>query len=219
MDNTYINGVHKRGRIWGLILSFIILSYPFICCFIYGVTPDWQGLVAGLIGVIPIYWTIGLIELFTYVPMLGAGGTYLSFITGNISNLKLPVALDSLELANVKADTEEGEVVSTISIAVSSIVTTLVITVGMILIVPLAPLLESEALSASFAQILPALFGALAVVFFSKNLKIAATPVIIMLILFIFVPALNGSTVSIMVPIGAVIAIVASRILYKKGKL
>lgn len=37
-----------------------------------------------------MYWAVGIVEIFTYVPMLGAGGSYLSFVTGNISNLKLP---------------------------------------------------------------------------------------------------------------------------------
>ena len=44
---------------------------------------------------------------------------YLSFVTGNISNLKLPCALAALEQAGLKANSEEGEVVSTIAIAVS----------------------------------------------------------------------------------------------------
>ncbi|MBQ9938975.1 MAG: hypothetical protein IJO96_05525, partial [Oscillospiraceae bacterium] len=141
------------------------------------------------------------------------------FVTGNISNLKLPCAIDAMERANVKANSEEGEIISTISIAVSSIVTTLIIILGVILIIPLAPILSSEVLNAAFAQLLPALFGGLAVVFISKNLKLSIAPVILMLVLFIFVPALNASTVGIMVPVGVVFTIAVARILYKKGIL
>ena len=166
-----------------------------------------------------MYWAVGIVEIFTYVPMLGAGGTYLSFVTGNISNLKLPCAIDAMERANVKASSEEGEVISTIAIAVSSIVTTLIILIGVIAIVPLTPLLESPVLVPAFDMILPALFGGLAVVFISKNLKLSIAPVILMLVLFIFVPALNASTVGIMVPVGVLFTVAVARILYKKGVL
>ena len=164
-----------------------------------------------------MYWAVGIVEIFTYVPMLGAGGSYLSFVTGNISNLKLPCALDAMERAGVKSNSEEGEVISTIAIAVSSIVTTLIILVGVVLIIPLTPLLSSPVLAPAFSQILPALFGGLAVVFISKNAKLSVAPVLLMLVLFIFVPALNASTVGIMVPVGVIFSLVVARILYKKG--
>ena len=149
-------------------------------------------------------------ETFTYVPMLGAGGSYLSFVTGNISNLKLPVALNALEQTNANIRTEEGEIVSTVAIAVSSIVTMVIICLGVLLITPLTPILDAPVLAPAFAQILPALFGGLGVVFVSKNWKIAVAPVILMLALFIFVPALNSSTVGIMVPVGVLFTIAPS---------
>ena len=181
--------------------------------------PNWGALARGTLAILPMYWAVGIVEIFTYVPMLGAGGAYLSFVTGNISNLKLPCALDAMERAGVKANTEEGEIISTISIAVSSIVTTVIIVIGVILIIPLTPVLSSETLSVAFAQLLPALFGGLAVVFVSKNLKLAIFPMILMLVLFIFVPALNASTVGIMVPVGVLFTLAVARIMYKKGML
>ena len=166
-----------------------------------------------------MYWAVGIVETFTYVPMLGAGGSYLSFVTGNISNLKLPVALNALEQTNANIRTEEGEIVSTVAIAVSSIVTMVIICLGVLLITPLTPILDAPVLAPAFAQILPALFGGLGVVFVSKNWKIAVAPVILMLALFIFVPALNSSTVGIMVPVGVLFTIGVSRLLYKKHLL
>ncbi|MBQ4113261.1 MAG: hypothetical protein IJD38_10735, partial [Clostridia bacterium] len=155
----------------------------------------------------------------TYTPMLGVGGTYLAFVTGNLTSLKAPSALTAMENAEVKPGSEEGEVISTISIAVSSIVTTLIILVGVICIVPLTPILESPVLVPAFDMILPALFGGLAVVFISKNAKLSIAPIILMLALFIFVPALNASTVGIMVPVGVIFTVIVARILYKRGVL
>ena len=216
---TYLDSVHRDGRIWGIIICIMIFMFPVSVSLIFKVMPDWAALVQGLIATMPMYWAVGLVEIFTYVPMLGAGGAYLSFVTGNISNLKLPCAVDAMERFGVKASSEEGEIISTISIAISSIVTTFIILLGVILIIPLTPILESAILVPAFAQMLPALFGGLAVVFVSKNLKLSIAPIILMLVLFIFVPALNTGTVGIMVPVGVLFTVAVARILYKKGKL
>lgn len=218
-EMTYLNSVHRDGRIWNISVMIALFMYPILVGVLFGVLPDWHGLLMGLVATAPMYWAVAVVETFTYVPMLGAGGSYLSFVTGNISNLKLPVALNALEQAGANIRTEEGEIVSTIAIAVSSIVTTVIIILGVILITPLTPILDAPVLAPAFAQILPALFGGLGVVFVSKNWKIAVAPVVLMLALFIFVPALNASTVGIMVPVGVLFTIGVSRILYKKHVL
>lgn len=214
---SYMDSVHFYGRTWGIIVAAVLISFPILLSLIFKTLPNGEVLIKGLIATAPMYWAVGIVEIFTYVPMLGAGGTYLSFVTGNISNLKLPCAIDAMERAGVKSTSEEGEVISTISIAVSSIVTTLIIIIGVICIVPLTPILESPVLEPAFDMILPALFGGLAVVFISKNLKLSIAPIILMLVLFIFVPALNAGTVGIMVPVGVIFTVAVARILYKKG--
>ena len=216
---SYLDSVHYYGRIWGFTACALILVVPFILMLVFQTLPDWNGVLGGIISVAPIFWTVGAIEVFTYIPMLGAGSSYLSFVTGNITNLKAPCALECMESAGVKSGTEEGEIISTIATAVSSIVTTLVICVGVALIVPLTPILSMPELQPAFANILPALFGGLGVVYISKNWKIAIVPVLLMLVLFITIPALNAGMVGIMVPVGALVAIGASRIMYKKGWL
>ena len=214
---SYMDSVHRDGRIWNISMMFVLFAFPIAVWIIFGEAPDWKGVALGLLETAPMYWAVGVVEVFTYIPMLGAGGSYLSFVTGNISNLKLPCAISALENANVSTKSEEGEIISTIAIAVSSIVTTLIIVIGVILIIPLQPLLSSEVLKPAFDQMLPALFGALGVALISKNWKIAIAPIVLMLALFVFVPALNSGTVGIMVPVGVLFTIAVSRILYKKG--
>ena len=214
-----MESVHHSGRVWGIIGAVVLLCFPLLLSVIFQTAPNGEILLKGILATAPMYWAVGVIETITYIPMLGAGGSYLSFVTGNISNLKLPCALNALENAEVKSQSEEGEIISTIAIAVSSIVTTLIIILGVILIVPLTPILSSEVLKPAFDQMLPALFGGLGVVFVSRNLKLAIAPVLLMLILFVFVPALNAGTVGIMVPVGVIFTIVYARIIYKKGWL
>ena len=212
-----MESVHHSGRVWGIIVALVLLAFPLVLSLVFQTLPDFNVLLKGIIATAPMYWAVGIVEIFTYVPMLGAGGTYLSFVTGNISNLKLPCAIDAMERAGVKASDEEGEVISTIAIAVSSIVTTVIIIIGVVCIVPLTPVLESPVLVPAFDMILPALFGGLAVVFISKNLRLSIAPIVLMLALFIFVPALDSSTVGIMVPVGVLFTVAYARILYKKG--
>ena len=218
-EMSYMDSVHRDGRIWNLTVMVLLMAFPVAVAILFGTAPDWGALLKGLIATAPMYWAVGAIETVTFVPMLGAGGSYLSFVTGNISNLKLPCALNALEQNGVSANSEEGEIVSTIAIAVSSIVTTVIVVLGVVLIVPLTPVLQAPVLQPAFEQILPALFGGLGVAFVSKNWKIAVAPVALMLVLFIFVPALNSGTVGIMVPVSALFTIGVARILYKRGVL
>ena len=216
---SYIDSVHRDGTIWNITVMLLLLAFPLTVAVIFGAAPDWKALLVGLLATAPMYWAVGAIETVTFVPMLGAGGSYLSFVTGNISNLKLPCAINALEQNGVSASSEEGEIISTIAIATSSIVTTVIIILGVVCIVPLTPVLEQEALEPAFAQMLPALFGGLGVAFVSKNWKIAVAPVALMLVLFIFIPALNSGTVGIMVPVSVVFTIAVARVLYRRGAL
>ena len=218
MNRSYQDSVHLYGRVWTATAIFLLLMVPTSICVRYNAWPEAQYVLKGLLGVAPIYWTVCIIEVLTYAPMLGTGGTYLSFVTGNLTNLKVPCALNAMEAAGVKAASEEGEVISTIAIAASSIITTLVIAAGVLMLGYLQPILESPALAPAFDNIMPALFGGLGVVYISKNPKIALAPLAFMVVLFLLAPSLSSS-VGILVPVGALIAIGVSRLLYKKNML
>ncbi len=214
----FLIDTHKKGQIWIWSAVCAVLFVPIAVCIYYNAWPSIIAVLKGLIGVAPIYWTVGIIEIITFTPMLGTGGTYLSFVTGNVTALKVPAALNAMESAGVKANTEEGEIISTIAIATASIVTTIIIALGIILFAQLQPVLSSPKLKPAFDNILPSLFGGLGVVYISKNWKVAVAPVLFMIILFVCVPSLAGS-VGVLVPVGVLIALGASRIMYKKGWL
>ena len=217
-EKSYMDKTHFYGKIWIWTAVCMVLMVPTAICIYYNAWPEATAVLKGLLGVAPIYWTVGVIEVITYTPMLGTGGTYLAFVTGNLTSIKAPSALNAMENAKVKPATEEGEVISTIAIATSSIVTTLVIAAGVIALSALAPILDSPVLAPAFDNILPSLFGGLAVVYVSKNWKIALAPLLFMVVLFLCIPSLAGS-VGILVPVGVLIALLAARIMYKKGWL
>ena len=214
--SEYMKKTDLYGKIWIWTAAVIILMVPVVICVAFDAWPALSGVLKGLLGVAPIFWTVGVIEVITYTPMLGVGGTYLSFVTGNLTALKAPVALTAMENADVKANSEEGEVISTIAIATSSIVTTIILALGVFGLTLIAPVLDHPALKPAFDNILPALFGGLAVVYVSKNWKIAIVPLVFMVAIFLSVPGL-ASSVGIMVPVGVLFTLAVSRIMYKKN--
>ena len=121
--SPYEEKQYTYGRVWTALLLMMMLAVPLAICVYYNAWPPLTAVLKALLGVAPMYWLVGIIEVLTYVPMLGTGGTYLGFVTGNLTNLKVPCALNAMQAAKVKAGTEEGEVISTIAIASSSIVT------------------------------------------------------------------------------------------------
>ena len=215
---TYDEATHRLGKIWVWGMGLVLLLFPLGVCLYYNAWPDGAGLLKGLLSIAPMYWAVGIIEVLTYVPMLGAGGSYLGFITGSLTMLKVPCTLAALDRAKVKSGTPEGEAVGTIAVAVSSLVTLLILFLGVLLIVPLTPILESPTLAPAFDQLLPALFGGLGVALIGRNLKIAAAPIVAMVALFVLMPGLAKSG-AIFVPVAAGIAIAAARWMYKRGWL
>lgn len=218
MKRSFDDMTHFYGRIWMVLALGVIFMVPIAICVRYDAWPEATAVLKGLLGVAPIFWTVGAIEVITFTPMLGTGGSYLGFVTGNLTNLKVPSALTAMENAKVKPNTEEGEIISTIAIATSSIVTTVIIAIGVFLLAQITPILNSETLKPAFENILPALFGGLGVVYISKNWKIALAPLLFMVALFLAVPSLAGS-VGVLVPVGALIAIGVARVLYKKNMI
>jgi len=216
--SDYQKSIHKVGPIWFVAVYLFIMAFPVVVSIYFDAWPKFSEFLAAAIGVVPLYWTVGIVEAFTYMPMLGAGGSYLAFITGNLSNLKIPVAINSMESLGIQQGTEEGDVISTISIAASSIVTTLIIILFVILMVPLTPIFSNPALQPAFDNIIPALFGGLMVVLIAKDIKVGLPIILLGAALFIAFPAL-ASIYPVVLPILAVLAIILARILYKKGKI
>ncbi|MBR3868345.1 MAG: hypothetical protein IKM66_03440 [Clostridia bacterium] len=214
---TYYDKVHTWGRISTVTALCVLLMFPMAICLYLGVFPPFEKIFQGLLKVIPLYWAVAVVEVIFYTPMLGAGGTYLSFVTGNIVNLKLPCAISAMESAKVKSNTEEGEVISTIAIATSSIVTTVILAIGVLAFAPFLETFTSSALlMPAFKQVIPALFGALGAGYFVKNWKISFAPIIIMLIILVFVPTIGAST--LIFP-GIVASVVCAFIMYRVGFL
>ena len=217
-NKKFNNGLHKLGIITSIFTLILLVAVPFIVASINGVSIDFKGFISGIITVGIIYYPVSLVEFLVYAPLLGTGGSYLSFLTGNVTNMKIPCVMNSQDIAKTIPGTAEHEIVSTMSVAVSAITTTFVVLVGVILLVPLQPILQMPELAPAFDNVVPALFGALGIKYFIKSPRIAFIPLILMSALCIFVPSLISSTSILMIPSGA-LALAIGFVLFKKGKI
>lgn len=210
----YNNKTHVIGRIASAIVLVLLLTAPFMMGLFLGAMPD-LGAAGKAFLAVGLVWTVSSVaEFLIYTPMLGAGGGYLAFITGNLINMKIPCAINARDTVGAKSGTPENEIISTLSIATSSLVTILVLALGVVLLVPLQPILQHPALQPAFDYVVPALFGAMAYKYFRGSMKIAIVPLVVMSTLFVLVPSLTSSTSFMIIPSG-VIAIALSFIYFK----
>lgn len=214
----YNNLTHTFGRI-GLSIGLVLLvGAPFAMGLVLHEMPDMGAFLQGFAQIAAIYIPSCVVEFLIYAPMLGAGASYLAFITGNLINLKIPCAINARDIAGAKAGTPKNEIVSTLAVATSSLVTIVVIALGVLLLVPLQPILSNPVLTPAFNNVVPALFGALAYKYFRKGLKVVAVPLLAMTLLCVFVPSVIASVGFLIVPSGA-LAIGVAWILFKKNKV
>lgn len=211
---TYQDRVHRMGRLTAAIALILLFMPPLIISIHYQIFPPISKMLVGIATVCAVYLPIAVAEFLTYTPMLGSSASYLVFVTGNLSNLKIPCALTCIENAGVKPQTEEAEIVATIAVAVSSLVTVAILVVGMLAMVPLRPVLENPILAPAFEQILPALFGALGGYWILKQWKLAFVPILVVVILFFLLPFLIGYA-GALIPVMGGISVIAARIMYK----
>ena len=190
---AYLKSTHRLGRIVSVITLVLLVGAPFAIGALLGAEPD----------------------LVVYTPMLGAGGSYLAFITGNLINMKIPCAMNAKELVNAKSGTAENEVIATLSIATSALVTIVVLALGVVLLIPLQPVLQSPVLAPAFDNVVPALFGAMAYKYYRKDPLLALIPLTVMIVLFTLVPSLTSSTSFMIIPSGA-LAIALSWFKYRR---
>ena len=212
---AYLKSTHRLGRIVSMITLVLLVGAPFAIGALLGTAPDLGAVGRGFLSA-GLVWTISsVVEYLVYTPMLGAGGSYLAFITGNLINMKIPCARNAKELVDAKSGTAENEVIATLSIATSSLVTILVLAAGVALLIPLQPVLQSPVLAPAFDNVVPALFGAMAYKYYRKDPLLALIPLTAMIVLFTLVPSLTSSTSFMIIPSGA-LAIALSWFKYRR---
>lgn len=145
-------------------LCFLPVAYLWLK---YGAIPPLAAILQGWFLIASVYGSWYIVEPISYFPILGMSGTYMSFLSGNIANMRVPCSAVAQEVIGVEAGTKKAEIVSTLGIAGSIITNLIVVTIaaiaGNLLISYFPPVIVS-----AFDYVLPAIFGALFVMFAIK---------------------------------------------------
>lgn len=231
INDSFQAWAHKWGRVGTLIALLYMISIPFVVLSFYDCVPSFGEVInISTISILMIYIPVGFSEAISYTPILGAS-SYLTFITGNIMNLKLPCAVNAMKLARKEPNTPEGEAISSVAVAVCSIMTILILALAAILSAWISPIFELPSVKTASNYLIPALFGSLTLGLFAstssgkktvKNGVIGVVPVIVIItVLALIVRIASGFSlfgmVGFLILFMLPVAIISSRIMWKKG--
>lgn len=223
-DQKYIDSVHRAGRIGSLIALGFMVGIPIVICTVFDCFPNIPTILQAGIGLLAMMLPLDFSEIIGYAPILGSS-SYITFITGNVMNLKLPVAISAQQIAGVEANTQESDAVSSMAVALSSIETILIIAACVILLKPLEPVFNLPVVKTATQYMIPALFGSLALGIFSrgggkKYIKnkslIALAPLAGVVLGLIFIPGMEANQGLAMLA-AIPVSIGWAYFLYKKG--
>lgn len=212
-QNDYYSSIHRLGRWSTLIGIALMFMVPFASTIIYQVKLDVASIMAAAAQLCIVFIPTQLTEVISFSPILGAGGTYLSFITGNVINMKLPAATAGHRLMNVEPHSEEGEVVSVLAIGMSSITTTLIIFAGMFIFAPFIHYLDNPVLKPGFSSVMPALLGIMLLPHLRKSFPLAVAPLIISTVFGILLGGKYGNFQGYLLLITMILSVAASVII------
>lgn len=222
--DNYLQSTHRLGRLGSILAIVVMVGIPVIMCTAYDMWPTAGDFFLFAGGLLALYIPTGIAESITYAPILGSS-VYISAITGNVSNIKLPCALNALDVAGEEQNTERGDVICTIAIAVSAVITSVIVVVGVLLLVPLQPILTSNTLQTATSYMLPALYGCMLVRLFISNpkggkingkWKMLLPAMLVILAILVFVAEINrGIAIIICIPV----LILTSWIMYRTGQV
>lgn len=222
---------HRWGRVGTVIALAYMIALPFIVLGAYGCLPT-IGQVFNLatLGILLIYIPVGFSEAITYTPILGSA-SYLTFITGNIMNLKVPCAVNAMNLTKKEPNTPEGEAIASVAVAVCSIMTVLMLALAALFSTWISPVFELPAVKTASNYLIPALFGSMTLGLFGttssgkkvvKNGVMGMIPVLLIVsVLALVVRITSGGSlfgaVGFLIIFMLPVAILSSRIMWKKG--
>lgn len=211
--------LHRRGRVFMGLGLVVMILVPVTMWIATGTAPNPALFFPAFLTLSLLQLPGGIIEVVTYSPMLGTSATYLAFVTGNLSNLKIPCAMNAREICGTTIGSPENEVVATLAVASSTITTTLVMTFGVILLIPLTPLLQAPVLQPAFNWVVSALFGALGYKYFRANPKLILAPLVFMIALGVLAPSFLIGNLAIAIVIGAIVSTLFAKFLFDRHLL
>lgn len=173
-QKEYMPGIYRWGMITDILGAALSFGPIFVLTFIFGITPSFSMIISAtaaraMTGLF-INW---FVEPFTFYPIMGLPGLFMTMLSGNTSNLRLPALAAAQQGAGVEQGTEQGNLIAIIGIAVSVVISTAFIAIAALGGTSVMTLLPEKVVSI-LNYLLPALFGAIFAQYAVKNMKLGA---------------------------------------------
>lgn len=209
--------IHRMGRLSTVVVWVFFLLVPAAVCTVFHLKVDLALTLKAAAPIMLIFAITGVCEKLSMSPIIGPGAVYLASSTGNIQNMKLPAALNAMNIMECEEGSEKGRVVSIIAVAASSFVTTLIVFCGMLFLAPLmTPLLTNPVVAPAFDNMFPALVGPMVIPVVLKNIKVAALPVALAIVFAVVLGSVYSSIQSILMVVVILLSLGVYRVAYKK---
>lgn len=158
---NYQSWIHKFGISTSVLLLGAMAGLPITASIIYDMWPDFQALWPGFVAVILFMAPYLPSETIGYMSVMGPGALYLSYITGNVTNLRMPATVGTINALGIEPNTDECHTLAIIACGASVITSIAIVAIGVMISAPLAPIIQSPVLQPAFDYVVPALFGGL----------------------------------------------------------
>ena len=216
-DNSFYNKIHRLGRITVVCALISFMAVPFGLAATNGISMNIPEILKNAIPLLLTFSISGICENLSFMPIIGSGALYMSCVTGNVSNMKVPAAVNAMEVAGYTAGSDRADVVAIIAVAASTFVTTAIVFLGMLF---LEPIYNNAFLQPAFQNMVPALMGALLFPFILKAPKQAIIPIALPIIAILVIGRKVFSSNQSYIMVGVIIlSVIYSLALYKKGKI
>lgn len=212
------NWSHNFGQFSGYTIAIVMALIPVIMSWYYDIWPKAEYVMPGFLALLSLMGSFGVAECLAYPPIMGPAGVYMAYLTGNTSALKMPCAISAMKITDVKFGTDEGNAVAMISVGVSTLTVTVVIIMGVILAVPLEPVLKSPVLAPSINSVVPAILGGLLGSVIYGNLKYYVLPLVAAVLLLAFTQINTALIIVILLVVSLSNGILLKSYLYKRNK-
>ncbi len=216
----YDHKVHRIGRIT-TALALITMFMPIAGISLrYHVPINWPQVAIAVGGILAAFGLNGVVEPFSFAPVLGAGATYIAFTTGNVGQMKVPCVVNSQAIMGVESGTKEGDVVATLAVGISTLVSTIMVFLAMIFVSLVYPVLSHPIIAPGINNVMAALFGALGIMILMKDIKIASFtyPVGAVIILIAGVGWFNKNALWMMLLL-IIVSVLWAYYLFKSGRI
>lgn len=222
----YIRSMHRLGRMQAIVAIILMLGLPTIVAIVFRTFPDFRQVFSASIGLLAVFVPIAISEMISFTPILGSS-IYLTLITGNVTNLKLPAVTNAFNLLNIEPGTEEADVISAITVSLSTLTTLIIVAIGVLAMVPLKPILTLPVVETATSYMLPALFGSLMLgilgsnigggVITKRRLLGAAPAAVIVIVISLISPELVSNLQGFLILFMLPLTYFTSKYLFKKG--